>query len=611
MLHTVVKLSKYLRHPTNAKYRTIVEKALFRKKKVLGNEGTILFTLIDRPGLSLTEIYDRDFRGGPILALAPSGHSLRLPGMVRKKAAQKGFWSRVWLYTETKSHIPGDEGEWTMPTSKNWEPSCWIRVREMKELPPWIIEKIKIPLYSPLNSRTLTKYLSPLESHHPTNKLLNEMWASGTGDQFIKIFSIGEDEFDSQKAWEAFCKWVMGFKKEHLTGWDILQRCPDDESFHVNVSGWPLKYVNPHYLQWLVCDGRIPRTERFPGFYKPSKDPKTWQLLAPILPERTFTPYDPLKSKIEAFLKKKENEEIFRPPYATSNKGAWDEETDFNRPWREDYTTGKWRGRQDRVIPEDRQASGLTWDQYKAYLKDKRNALPPPQGTHVERFESLGTNKWHKWLWQGRTPFSGKDGEEPEEYELTENLGYDTIRTMAHSGEWTPAPRDAVLTDWIPKAAPESEEDIYDQLMTIRERVTSRIRYFEKLTSMKGPLSRKDKDLLVWEVEEVLVQIDMWRADICARLWPTMQSLGMTDTRLIEETDNLIDELESELRGDRILLEVEEETPREESEGVVSGENTSRSSKRTQQALRESLQGSLSRDPELARSLGLETVIHR
>lgn len=589
MVHHTVRLSKYL---LNSKYKDVCERALWRLKKLTGPSGTALMTLIDLPNLHPTQVIDPEFKGGPVIALAPRSLSIRLPGMSRRRVrptgrigAAKAFWDKCWLYEETKGYV-GDAGDHTMPVSPNWHPKCWIRVRDMENLPPWLLYKIFIRPEG-FNGH-LMKYLGEYEVRAPREDEMERLFWQQT----------------ALTEWKPFVTYQLSQVKQGLDGWEILKRCPRGESFQVDISGWPLKYVNPEYLIWYACDQRMDQPIRFPGFVKPSPDPRTWKPVVskgswerhhvlswrhdddPTCPPEkrrliprevaatiwndNFCPREEgLLPKVKEFLSYPENSHLFRYGYSTSNRGMWDFETDYRKPWREDYPTGKWRGKFDMCLTAF-EPGGMYEEHFKRYLAARRKyqagEIPeaideynrfladlcqePFTGPMVERYEALGTNKWHKWLWQGRTPFSGKDGEERDEYDDLE-LRDDAI-------PWTPAPRDQWPQDPLLRQAPDTEEEVIEECVKISEWAQGRIRYWERDLSKMGELSRKDTFRQSWEHEDSLTALRLRRQDLEDRVIPMAITFG-TDARWIGDALADLHTLEQLLNGERREEEVTEE----------------------------------------------------
>jgi hypothetical protein len=115
-------------------------------------------------------------------------------------------------------------GDHRMPTKKEadgWSPKCWVRVRDIPQLPPalqraWLAPKWKERLVQAIGSKA-------------------------------------RDRLDDDGMLSLFDAWEL------LDAGDSVQAC---------VGGWPLKYVRRSYLEWLVMDGRFERRLRMKRAYR-------------------------------------------------------------------------------------------------------------------------------------------------------------------------------------------------------------------------------------------------------------------------------------------------------------------------------------------------------
>lgn len=276
-------------------------------------------------------------------------------------------WTRCWIgglsgwKLQKRKQEEQGPGDWTMPKPRwveerkrfeGWRPRTFVKVEELKKIPGELLDKVKVRL-----DPDLPWYQQRLGSYFP-------FMVDDKGRGIVV--------------------------EETMTGRQLIQTCPESESFLIEISGWPLKHVPLKYLRWLVGDLAVRDQE---GRYRK----KTEKNLPPgetvvdggwflKKGDWVFQPCDRiLYKKIIEFLDLPENREEFQP---------FKEDTESNGF----YGTGCW-------------VSGDTAKEVYAWLdkteKDAAGAVIKKCFTYgqdrVQRFLDLGTSKPNKWSWTGLT----------------------------------------------------------------------------------------------------------------------------------------------------------------------------------------------------------------
>lgn len=244
----------------------------------------------------------------------------------------KGRWVNCWKLKK-KVEEKDPLGDWTLPYYRkegDWYMKTWIKMRDIQRLPHHLLKRLYVTSgpflqYEPLAMDEEGKFYSAIRATQEV-----------TG---LSVEKCGAQIFNE----------IPDLSKY------LLSVCPLNESWMVNVNGWPLKYVPRPYLRWLAYDRVFRREEKR----------KVWgyELVEEKLEVR---PDDVLIKTIRQYLereewiqRKEDGEIVSLPSYVVHDK--WDEcET------REFYGSGYWTG---------------------------KNVYDPEKGEWVEQFLSTGTHR--------------------------------------------------------------------------------------------------------------------------------------------------------------------------------------------------------------------------
>lgn len=405
-------------------------------KKVVPQADTLVIYFTDEP---LKNQIPRDWKGTQIIAAGKKPH---IPGMRRRPLkAKTPYFKKFFLYKEELESY--DVGDFTFPTGLGRR---WIRVREMENLPPRLLNTIEVPI-----RKVKSKYLSPFERSF-NKELAREIYYSILN----RSGAVSYHELES---------FLAAKRKSFLSGWEILERCDRGESFQVDMSHWPLKYVPIEHLQWIMYDGE-------------HKDPA----------KKKFKPYGIFKERVQEWLLMKENDKHFRKVWAVSGIGIPDEPNfveDF--AYNGFYPTGRWNEKNE--------------------------------------FENIGTSIKLRWPGHGYTPIPDEEVEIPEETDLQGGLS----SRMVIQDTWTEMiTRHYALIDVPEKKAPENPEEAMERTRLIINRASEIGALWKRYMDRHGFVELNEKDSRDFECarQEALDQLDLMKSDLAYRLDQVLEACG-------------------------------------------------------------------------------------
>ncbi len=373
-----------------------------------------------------------------------------IPG--KKWVRLKLRWGlRGWKLMPREKEKEGP-GDWTLPkltynkkTKKveGWRMQTFLKIREMKELPEEMLQKIKVGFMpgEPWYEQRLARYF-PLK-------------LTGDGEGVPVVTGVTEE----------------GYETCYLTGKQLVEACPDSESFLVEVHGWPLKWVPLTYLRWLVGDGHFWKQERVPGC-------KELKLL-----HRIFQPCEGiLRKKIVEYLDMLENREVFEP---------FKDEVET----REFYGTGCWvRGE----VPVD----FVRWQEELGGEKVWRTSQAV-----IQKFADLGVSKKDKWGWTGlRKPLVREHNWDEEEDPAPGDWQLGLTSKFPGEGVWTDHSR-WVMEEVKERKKPWSWREVWNRMLRAQSWIEGQVRRWQREALRKRGLNKCEQEELQQEFEDCRMKL--------------------------------------------------------------------------------------------------------
>ncbi len=150
---------------------------------------------------------------------------------------------------------PVDPGDWTMPSSGGWTPRTWISLRQVAETS-----------YSPERGThynwLLPEHLLDSEVYFGTRVYFRITFHDPrkAGQKNTAFLLIRQGDLNNRtiaRRLGVHTSHIKSASPYPLTLREAYLRFGYYESVQVNVTGWPLWYIHPTYLNWLVDDGYI------------------------------------------------------------------------------------------------------------------------------------------------------------------------------------------------------------------------------------------------------------------------------------------------------------------------------------------------------------------
>jgi len=163
----------------------------------------------------------------------------------------------ILRYTKPELWV-GDE---LMPNNGKWYPYTYISAGEIKALPQWLKEKIKLPKEPQTEKDCKVKEpIFKIKKFMPF--FIDGEWICRMDKIFIDgILHDNSEEIDEygRVSLDTNYEWTTIQSPYFL---DVLPELDDRLSIFVSVNGWPLKYVPRAYLEWLAYDRTYRQTGR-------------------------------------------------------------------------------------------------------------------------------------------------------------------------------------------------------------------------------------------------------------------------------------------------------------------------------------------------------------